>query len=423
MPSENNSEGTLQPLCRFITADILRRAIWAPNGPYCNWIDPSTIDSDYQLAQNCFRPCGLDLYGGIPGILLFLSAMIKWAPDLKIEDTIKGGLRTALYQAQSSNKVDKRAGFFAGAFGSAVAIRSVYNITQIEDGQNILNALLKADFSECTQLDVLNGVSGLVLGAIYSARQNERKNEILYSFHNRILEKVKKDWKDHLPAMLDSAVLQMKNSPTLGNGLGHGPLGFALALLSLGNQQQDTMLKEHGQLLLRNLQREWTNNGELDLRSRNKPNSPSNAPWAWCGGLSGTASALILAAEESGGIETGAKETAHLAICGASDWLMQFKGLDTVDWTLCHGLCGLVEAINRYRSSFGSDAFVNEWEFVVSNLVRASTYDINFLGGTGTGDPANGLMLGNAGIGLAILRIFDHSAPPSPLFLFSPDPN
>jgi lantibiotic modifying enzyme len=129
---------------------------------------------------------------------------------------------------------------------------------------------------------------------------------------------------------------------------------------------------------------------------------------AWCHGAAGIVRSRLFA-ETRGGLSVGAEIDAGLGTTARH--LQQWFRAPNVDFAVCHGLFGALDAlIDAVRSGRGAYAAVID-AVVGYATERFHRGENAWPSGLVTHEEVSGLMLGNAGIGHVYLRLADPSLP------------
>jgi lantibiotic modifying enzyme len=201
-------------------------------------------------------------------------------------------------------------------------------------------------------------------------------------------------------------------------GMSHGAAGIGLALLEASLASGDGELLEAARGAFRYEdtryvadQRNW-----LDLRAgaEDAPGTAASCGLTWCHGAPGIALARLRALEICAG-EQAWRDDADAALVTTRAELARRRRQAGLDATLCHGTCGLAEAllvagehaerIDARGARADAEAFAAEVAVAWSRGDQVS--------GVPSGGSNPSLMLGSAGVGWFLLRALDPAGVPA----------
>ncbi|MHB2017300.1 MAG: type 2 lanthipeptide synthetase LanM family protein [Candidatus Xenobia bacterium] len=335
------------------------------------WI---TGEAEHPDAGRELRPAGRDLYGGLPGIILFLA----WL------DAVTPG-HPSIYRSLAEDALAQlhrlpwptETGAFTGLGGYVYLWAHLGTLWESEDLLQHAETALSSFIAPPSHDDLMDGTAGVIacLLALHATRP----------------------WSDSLPRAVawGETLLSRRTSLNLPvqRGFSHGLCGVAWALFRLGNVAADERFRAAAGELFRQEDLLIQASGWMDTTS-----SREDGCGAWCHGAPGIAIARL---------QAGWEMTAALQATS--------EGTPLENAGLCHGELGALEALILASQSQSGGAPFPAWETALVRRReavgrRSMRYDAH--------DP--GLMTGLAGIGYGLLRLHDASRVPSVLTLAPP---
>jgi lantibiotic modifying enzyme len=394
-----------------IGSKYIREAIW--DNDRCNWISPS---NNGFLHKNFYRSLKSDFYEGTSGIAFFLMHLYKLRPDPILKITLTG----ALNQISSAIKdfdLNSPIGFYDGLAGMAYTLIKGAEILEDDTYRETATMKLKsfdAVSFNAERLDVINGLAGVIptLLSISHSKTLAKIARRAGDYLIQVAEKSKSGWSwDTLP--------QKRRNLT---GFAHGTAGIATAFLELFQYSADKKYLDAAEQAFfyedncfHIAAQNW-----IDFRSLSgKENDQAViCATAWCHGAPGIALARIRAYEITG--EVAHKKKASIGLNTTADALSSWIQYDSVNLSLCHGIAGNAECINRSNVTLKEDKFLHcvesAGEFVLDKYIEQKRA---LKSGLINMEETMGFMLGNAGIGYFLLRLSNPKKIPS-ILLMSP---
>jgi lantibiotic biosynthesis protein len=393
---------------------LCRDAIWSDGR--CAWLGWAMEPRAGQWVT-AYRAMGTNLYDGTAGIGLFLARLAALTADPIIHATAEAAL------AQSLSAVDGLAasgeyGFYAGLSGIAWAClksgRMLEHEVLIGRGEAALLAAARI-VPNRQRIDIINGSAGLIPTLIEAAAETQREEFLASAVR-------------HAEQLLDLAergeggwswdTLGIPNEPHL-LGFAHGPSGIACALAMLVqtvgrpdflNGAREALRYERGHF--RAAEGNWP-----DLRSFSQPASGGEPPCmvAWCHGAPGVGMARLnlhrLLPEEPE-ILTEAETAIRTTAATLDAASMQKLG----NFSLCHGEGGNADLLIIAADLLDRPELRSRAEAVGNRgIEQFEDHQSPWpCGVPGAGETPN-LMLGLAGIGYFLLRLYDSGNIPSVL--------
>jgi Lanthionine synthetase C-like protein/HopA1 effector protein family len=412
---------------------LCRSAIWDKHQNRCTWVGRSNPATTEQPANHEPLAAAVDayLYGGLSGISLFLAELYGVTREPDFARTARGALAAALSSttATPTDQPGRRSvALYTGLSGTALIRHRVSRLLGLPlDGHETVLAL--AD--ELTRPDdawvddLLAGRAGVILALLALNRLGDPLEEAL-SQAIRIGE--------HLCRAGVEGWRSARDDPTLLTGLSHGASGIGLAMLELHSATgierflaagRDAFAYEDG--LFDQARNNWP-----DLRKTpgagalhtavSLENQLSDRVFglAWCHGAPGIALARLRAQELDDVGHEHHLEAARAGLASTAravdDLLSGPDGLQYVDLTPCHGLTGLVESLAVGGERL-PDPDLRDIAQRAGRAVAAAVKTGPLQSGTLCGGPNPSLMLGTAGVGHTLLRLYAPTQVPSILLV------
>jgi type 2 lantibiotic biosynthesis protein LanM len=359
-----------------------------------NWLGESEVG---QL--NTMEPT---LYNGSLGIAVFIGAYSKIFRNKKAKDQsyqIVKPIIKKIYSIESMRMLKLIGiGGYTGAGSLIYGFAVLYNLTKnkvflkcaLKITSLINDDLIKKD----NNLDLLDGVSGMILALIYLYNFNKDKNirslaikcgEYLIK-QPRIKYNYFSSWKG-----------KKINTKLPLTGISHGASGFALALIKLSKISNNKKFYKYGVDCIK------YENSVYSIKKKNWPdfrNVKGKWPCQWCHGAVGVGLSRLDLLNNNINLRVDLKKAINSAI---------------VNWpnskdTICCGTMGSIIFMNRISNIYNNKKFKNlsiEWISSVINLAE-KTGDYR-LGANYKFNP--GLFLGLSGVGYTILRMLNNKLP------------
>lgn len=391
----------LQPLDRAtalglasdIAARLERRAMRDGDGAAWIGLDPLADGGGWQLVA-----LGPDLYGGAPGISLFLSAHARLAGSEASRGLALAGLAPVRYNLHSSGAA--RFARVLGVGGASGLGSLVYALTAsgnllddpalIDDARRMAGLVTDDVIAGDKVYDIIGGSAGAILGLLklYRETGDTVALERAIACGQHLLRTRRKDG--------DGPSLWRHLGKRPLAGFSHGAAGFAYALAALAKASgieafadaaRDCLDYERG--LYSPERKNWP-----DLRAAD---DGPHWPCQWCHGAGGIGLAR-LGIKRFGDI--GTDVSADIAAAVATTARLWPSPIDT----LCCGNLGNIELLAEAARAFGEDGLARQASGRVHGIVDAATRAGVFGWNAGTDDENLGLFRGLAGVGYSLLR-------------------
>ena len=389
-----------------IALKICRDAIWC--GDACNWIGASNEDH-FGTPKTYAKALNLDFYSGTSGVLYFLVSMNKMLKDEILEETIHGTVNQMISQIPNLTIYGKL-GFHTGLSGIAFSLiyagENLKNQDWVEQGLNLMADIDTLDL-ENQGLDVIDGAAGTIPLLIRYAKQFNRPDflTIAQKLGNHLLAKAQTSQQG---TSWNTAGPQKQNL----TGHAHGTSGIATALLELfvATQQEEYKKTAIDALRYENHHFSHQHKNWADFRdfsqmigSGVESSDASFGSCAWCHGAAGIALSRLRAYQILG--DEKFKKDAEIAVQKTLDELRLLPHEST---SLCHGIAGnsdiLISASQILKKPELLIKANLSGEYLSKELVNK---DIPFTNGLHNTHDIPDMMLGAAGVGYFLLRLYD----------------
>ena len=360
------------------------------------------------------KTSGSDLYGGTPGIAMFLARLHHATGERLFAQTAEAAFEHAL-AALDGTPLEGRGSLWSGWAGAAWALldagealgRSGY----IERGLQIAEAVSRLDPTPAAT-DVMSGSAGLIpfmlrmhlrYGHQWAADAALRHGTALVANARRTAEGC--SWAT-MPEMDGYENRHL-------TGYSHGACGIGLALLELSTLAGDARFHDAGAQSIAYEQRwfspqhgNWPDFREMRL---NTPESQWAYSVAWCHGAPGIALARLRAWQLTE--QPAYREQAMAALrTTAASVVATAPGAGA--WCLCHGTAGNADVLLAGATALGEPSLRQAAEQAA--LRGIDTYenaDLPWPPGVNGGVENPSLMLGSAGVGWFLLRLATDNVP------------
>lgn len=392
-----------------IGAQLCRDALWC--GSRCNWVGCSMelVGTAWIPVQKAF---GIDLYAGVTGIALFLSHLHAQTGEPIFRSTAEGAISLALSRL-SDFPPEISIGFYSGLTGVAYALSRTGRGSEALD---ILRTLAATDMGR-QGLDVISGVAGAI-PALLLVHQEYKESWLLdlaVRGGEHLLSKAR-------PAEAGWSWDTLAGSAPAGQkdltGFSHGTSGIGWAFLELHRASGESKFRDaaaqafaYDRHCFSPEHRNWP-----DFRSWNTaPGAPPSEPTytlAWCHGAPGVGLSRLRAFALTG--DPAFREEAEVAIATTARALEYAPAGGPVNYSLCHGSAGNAELLLMADKVLGTSHHRKLAERVLlDGIERFPATRTPWPCGVPGGWETPNLMLGTAGTGHFLLRLYDSDATPS----------
>ena len=393
---------TLMKAATEIAAKLQSEAIFSKDGS-CTWITSGIIPGTDRFR---LQPMSFILYDGLPGVTLFLSALLSVKDDPALrrlnESTIQS-LRQGFAQMKQYG-VAGSGGFIGIASGISSAIYTLIKISGflgdpsfLEDAKSVCHMVGPRVIQDDKTFDIISGSAGCILGmlALYKLTGYQEALEKADLCGEHLLKNLTENndgscgWKFAGNKML--------------SGFSHGQAGIAYALLKLFEITGTTAYRDTAERAIRYENTLFTQEkiNWQDLREyKDKPNTGTSYMLSWCHGAPGIGLARLASRHifNNQTVETDIRNA--IRATRASSINMGFRD------HLCCGNMGLADILLYFAARTGDRALMTEAGKKTNQVLQIAEkeghYDLSFGSDEGMINP--GFFQGISGIGYALLR-------------------
>ncbi|OME95576.1 hypothetical protein BK124_21150 [Paenibacillus amylolyticus] len=378
-------------------------AIMGDEGLSVSWISMG-MDADEKLI---YKSSELGLYNGVTGIAYFYLYLSQETGDHKYMQMVNLCIQTAWEMIRKS--IDKNISLFTG-YGSLLYLLVHKANVCSEPGINpdtlelldILDDMIDSD----QQLDVISGCAGTLMACVdmYTSFQSQKALDVAVRCADRLLDLAQP--MDQGMAWVTSAI-----NKTPLSGIAHGNAGICLSLARLysatGNKAYLETCME-GLKYEEALYSPEVNNWK-DLRFTDGNMPEEHYVMYWCNGAPGLGIARVGIAQQLRSL--GAMDTIETDIRRALAKTME-EGFTEVSYSLCHGDMGNLELF-LLAADYLQDEELKEFSVQMANYIVTQVRRDNhhWRCGIPGRQQIPGLMLGLAGIGYQLLRLYNRDLP------------
>jgi lantibiotic modifying enzyme len=397
---EENVAACFFDVATAIGAKLCACAQWDARGLSCRWRDArSGAPDEADLSSG-------DLYGGSAGIALFLAQLHSVVPDETTKRTASGGLAHAIAFAQSGVGGES---LFLGAAG--VAYAAYHAGEALDDPVLKEQARALAHALACRgggRLDIISGAAGTIVALL--ALQRAMPSPVLVEKAIALGEDMcaRADWSEDHCAWAPMDVAGFDSFAPLA-GLSHGASGLALALMRLFeiSRRPDFLLTARAAYAYEDTLFDPASSNWLDMRfARSREEAAKgDAPAVWCHGAGGIALSRSEALRIDVDQARAHRQALDVAKRATSRALAQAMAHPGSDATPCHGITGLCEILNLIDHLFAGEVARQDALAAAQSLAVTYRRSLDFPSGLPDAQHDESLMLGDAGVGHAFLRL------------------
>ena len=377
-----------------------------------SWIGLTLIKKKYWT----LTPLRIDLYDGLPGVVLFLAYLGNLTQEKRYTVLAKAALRELQRQIEINKELLKSIGGFDGWGGV------IYTLTQLSvlwDESELLNQaeslvdLLLPLIAEDERFDIIGGAAGCIgsLINLYHCKPSPTTLAAAIQCGDHLIAKAQ--------PMEHGIGWILKNVGTKPlTGFSHGSAGIAWVLLELaaltGEERFRTTALEaiaYERSLFRPELGNWPDLRDFTDTVLQEKDNQYTCMTAWCHGAPGIGLARLRSfpylddAEIRAEINTALKTTLSQGFGG--------------NHSLCHGDLGNLELLLQASQTLDEPYWKTEVNRLAA-IILESIEKHGWLCGVPLGVETPGLMTGLAGIGYQLLRLTEPERVPSVLVLESP---
>ncbi|PAK44096.1 type 2 lanthipeptide synthetase LanM family protein [Priestia megaterium] len=390
---------------------LLKDAVWGENKENVTWV--SLGINEYERVE--YKPMELGLYDGLIGMALFYGYLGKESNDDLFTSVARACLNSVLeeYTDLSQRKVSSSA--FLGYASIIYAVNHFYYLWKDESlldlGKHIVNGL-RNQIKDDRMYDFLGGSAGIITVALdfFKISGYKKSLELAEICGKHLI-------KNAIPTEQGIGWLQINRSKgkPLG-GLAHGNSGIAYSLIKLYSFTQQESYKtcafeaiKYDNSLLDNNKGNW-----IDLRNVENTGKV-HSPLYWCNGAPGIGLSRLYALDYLS--EEVLKADLELAVDKTKS-----SGFNKESHCLCHGDLGNIDFLLSTSIKTKNYPLMDEVYARVNMLFDGVKKENNIwkCGIPGSDKPTPNMFTGLAGIGYAMLRLYNNNLP-STLILESPE--
>ncbi|GHJ15912.1 type 2 lanthipeptide synthetase LanM family protein [Micromonospora sp. AKA38] len=366
-------------------------------------------------------PAMIDLYGGLPGIALFLARLGQLTGVERYRSTAQAATRSLrAMTAGATDGENVRLGAFSGLGGliyTFAHLAAVWDDTELADLAADLVVGAGRHIRADDQLDLLSGSAGFVLCGL-TAHELTGRDDVLETVERAAAHLIERS----VPAGDGIGWCNALSPRTPLSGMSHGSSGFALAFARLAARTGRSTHRDAALAAIRHERSTWdpTAGNWRDLRDpdivapgRTSGLEPLGPMTTWCHGAPGIGLARlacldVLAADDPA---LPGEAAQALTTTVADGFGMTFSA--------CHGDLGNLELLLEAERVLGPAAMPTPLSALAAEVIEAGT-TLDWPSATPNGVSTPGFMIGLSGTGYQLLRLAEPSLVPSVLTLAPP---
>ncbi|MGA3091033.1 MAG: type 2 lanthipeptide synthetase LanM family protein [Terriglobales bacterium] len=376
--------------------------------------DASWIGVRAEDHRSCsLTPLALDLYEGLPGVILFLAFLGGLTKQERYTELARAGLRSLRRQLPTNRDRMASIGAFTGRGGLVYALTLLGvlwgDVKLLSEAEEMVASSVPL-IAEDTQFDLIGGAAGLIAGLLVLHRSTSSEMALAAAIACG----------NHLAAHAVRIADEMAGwrptgeSGTPLTGFSHGAGGVAWALLNLSAATGESRFRNLAADAIRYERSLFSDEAGNwpDLRTSDARLTPEGSLGrfvvAWCHGAPGIGMARLASLPYMDDPQTRSEiDTAiHTTM------LRGFGG----NHSLCHGDLGNLELLIQASEKFNEMEIRKHRDREAAQIVR-NIRRSGWSCGPPSGVESPGLMTGLAGIGYQLLRLAEPAQIPSVLLL------
>jgi type 2 lantibiotic biosynthesis protein LanM len=374
-----------------------------------HWLSVQAIGASNKWA---LQPARLDLYLGLPGILLFLAWLGELTGETRFPDLARAALVTLRDHLRQGREILNGIGAYSG-WGSLVWALTHLGVLWedrelLDEAERIAREEIPPGIPVDEHSDLTSGASGCLIAllTLHEVRPSDHLLDSAVQCGERLLARA-------LPMERGVGWHLKIAGPTPLAGISHGVAGIAWPLLRLAavtgdGRYRETALAalEYERSLYNPEKRNWP-----DLRERAAPEEEAAEPhyiWAWCHGAPGVGLGRLAGLPYLD--DATVREEIEAAV---SSTLENSFGRNHC---LCHGDLGNLEVVTLAAERLGRPDWGLRAGRVAGGILAGIRENGWLFGVPGRAEPP-GMMIGLAGIGYGLLRLAAPERVPSVLIL------
>jgi len=358
------------------------------------------------------KPLGIDLYSGLPGVILYLACLGKLTGEERYDALARAGFRNFERQIEKLSSTMISIGGFSGWGGiiySLTRLGAIWHEPLLYEKTEEIVHLVSNLIEQDKDYDVIAGSAGCI-GALLSFSHSIGSSKAI-----------------SIAAQCGDRLIQCSKPMNIGlgwcgrgvevplAGFSHGTAGIAWALLKLAaltgvDRYRNTA---HEAIEYERSLFSPTVGGWPDLRRREAADIPLEngqeyLTTAWCHGAPGIGLGRLNTPAEYDNEETRAEIRASLKLTLA-------RGFGR-NHCLCHGDLGNLDLLIQAEAKLDDASLKIEIDLLSASILQEMEH-YGIISGMVNGVETPGLMAGLAGIGYGLLRLVERSRLPSVLTL------
>ena len=381
-----------------------------------SWIGVTLVNEKHWT----LLPLGIDLYNGLPGVMLFLAYLGSITGEQRFTDLARTTLKTVQNILAEAKPADRSIGGFDGLGGWIYVLTSLgvlWNQPDLLADAEATVGLVPDLVEKDDLLDVISGTAGCLIGllALYRCAPSEQTLRAAIKCGDHLLERAE--------VMKEGLAWRTPiGSQTPLAGFSHGAAGIAYALAQLsavsGNEAYRSAALQ-AMIYERSIFSQQTGNWpDLRLIEGAAPAAndqvEGNFMLAWCHGAPGVGLARLNSLDyfDDAAIRDEINTALKSTLAGGFGY----------NHSLCHGDLGNLELLLQASQRLDDP----QWPAQVDRLASIVVESIDkhgWLCGIPLGVESPGMMTGLAGIGYGLLRLAEPNRVPSVMILEPPKLN
>lgn len=360
-------------------------------------------------------PLGLDTYGGLPGVALFLGHLGALTGDERYELLAQAALRAVRRKVKQEESTMTSVGGFAGWGGiiyTFAHLGALWNRPALFDEAKAVVKFLPDLIKRDEEFDIIGGAAGCIAGLLSLCRCVPSQDVLSAAVMcgDRLLECAQ--------PVGSSVGWTTRTAPAVRlAGFSHGAAGIAWSLLELSALTGEARFRatavkamEYERSIFSPGEGNWPDLRETEDADR-KPDG-DRFMVAWCHGAPGIGIARLRSLRHMD--DDRIREEVEVALKTTLD-----RGFGK-NHSLCHGDLGNLDLILEASEEL-SDARSSFHLNRLAAIILESISENGWICGTPLGVESPGLMVGLAGIGYELLRLAEPARVPSVLALAPPE--
>ncbi|MGA6161799.1 type 2 lanthipeptide synthetase LanM family protein [Amycolatopsis magusensis] len=382
----------------------------------CTWIG---IGVDGMRDQSLsYKPLGTNLYDGLAGMALMFGYAAAFYRNDHFAELSRRSIRPVIEHLRGAvrDRLPNHAGAFGGCSGVLFALDHLHAVTG--DGEyfeplvEALPYLETCAYRENTA-DLVSGLAGcaVVAARLHARHQLPELAKVVAICAERLAETAVE--------VGDGRAWPLAGDGPLLGGFSHGAAGIGWSLLEASRMLHDDAVRRLGEAALAydNSLRIPGVHAWQDLRGfEDNTGITQEHPTLWCHGSTGIGMSRLLAHRLLPG--GGYLDDAEVALAGT--WEGGLLGAQS----LCHGDFGIIELFSLAEQVFPEDhPSLPRWRRYREHFAASAVDSLRHSGftfGRVSGNNVPGLMLGQAGVCLGLMRLMDPASAPAVPWLQPP---